>query len=64
VGICFDLGSGICYGNRQAKIAHHRQIDDVVPDESSLLGTDSGLAQNFFKRGQLVLNPLVDIFEL
>ena len=63
MGVGFDFRSRIRYGDRQSTISHHREIDNVIPDESGFAGMNSLLPQDLFECRQLVLNTLVDVFQ-
>lgn len=64
VRFLLDFVASVRDGDGESAIAHGRQINHVVSDKSGFACKNACLFNNFFKSRELVLNALVDIFEV
>ena len=64
VSIAFDLIAGVGHGDRQATVPHHRKINHVIANECGFRGLDPFLTNYFAKDGELILDALVNMFQL
>lgn len=64
VGFNFDFRARVLHRDREAAIAHHGQVDNVVAHKGCLGGGDSLLLDDLPEDGQFVLFSLVHVVDL